>query len=187
MTTRIKKIIFILTILGVLTSCNSNPINSTQISPIDSSSATNDVAVKQMASVNPTSTPVEIPETHLHDTTTVSGNFILFLRPDSLRFQSYTLDDHSGIYETDSDFGFGITSTQDSLPKYKKYKNIQAVVSTNRYIIIKDCKSCPLTIDRDTIDYGIILSGKGREIKSTYEFVHSGDYLQEINEYFKIK
>ncbi|MFZ1800387.1 MAG: hypothetical protein WAU24_11040, partial [Chitinophagaceae bacterium] len=128
-----------------------------------------------------------IPKTFLHDTTIVSGNFILFLRPDSARFESYTKDPQSVIYETDSDFGFGIKGTHDSISKNTKYKNIKAIVSTDRYIIIKDCKNCPLTIDRDTIDYGVILSSAGGQIKTTYGFVHSGDYMQDVDEYFKIK
>jgi hypothetical protein len=50
--------------------------------------------------------------------------------------------------------------------------------------LIKDCKGCPLVIDRDTVDYGYILSGKGKSITTTYNSVHSGDYLDEISGYF---
>ena len=121
--TRMRKISFILTILVLLTSCENGSTNSTQTIPSDNSTRiTSDTVSKQTTPSTPTKTLAEIPETHLHDTTVVSGSFILFLRPDSLRFESYTLDDHSGIYETDSDFGFGIAGTMDNLTKHKKYK-----------------------------------------------------------------
>jgi hypothetical protein len=124
-------------------------------------------------------------KTHLHDTTVLSGSFILFLRPDDARFESY--DPDSGIGDADSDFGVGISNTTDSLSKNKKYKGIKATVSTNRFITIMDCKTCPLTIDRDTINYGIILSSKSKQIVTTYGQVHSGDYLQEVSGYFGLK
>jgi hypothetical protein len=127
-----------------------------------------------------------IPKSHLKDTTIISGNYVLFLRPDSLRFESYTKDSGSGIYEVDSDFGFGISVTIDSISESKRYKNIKTIVSEKRYIIIKDCKNSPLTIDRDTINYGLIMTAKGKEIKIS-TFVHSGDYLYDVDEYFNIK
>ncbi|MEK6616225.1 MAG: hypothetical protein AABZ32_08965 [Bacteroidota bacterium] len=43
-----------------------------------------------------------------------------------------------------------------------------------------------MTIDRDTIDYGLILSSKGKEIKIN-TFLHSGDYLYDVDEYFNVK
>jgi len=126
----------------------------------------------------------ETLKTHLHDTTILSGSFILFLRPDSARFESY--DEDSGIYDADADFGVAITNSMDGISKNKKYHNLKALISTNRFIIIKDCKTCPLTIDRDTIDYGVILSAKNKPVRTTYGQVHSGDYLQDVNEYFSI-
>jgi hypothetical protein len=111
---------------------------------------------------------------HLKDTTFMSGNFILFLRPDSLR--SLALGEID-----DSDFGFGIASTMDSL---EKRRDIKAEISTKRYVLIRDCKGGPLLIDRDTLDYGIIISGTGRAVERDY-MVHSGDYMQEINDYFQ--
>ncbi len=182
-----KRFLFILTITFSFAACNSNSDNSVQNnSAVSSPKVTSDTSIshKQISSIED---GITLPVTFLHDTTIVSGNFILFLRPDSARFESYTEAPRSGIYEADSDFGFGIAGTQDSLSKNKKYKNIKALISTDRYIIIKDCKNCPITIDRDTINYGVILSSTGRQIKSRYNFVHSGDYMQEVEEYFKIK
>jgi len=126
-----------------------------------------------------------VVNSHLHDTTTISGNFILFLRPDSLRFESYS--SKTELEEADADFGYGIQGTMDSIVNNSKYQNIFAFASTDRYILIKDCKNCPLLIDRDSINYGYILSGKKLELITNFSQVHSGNYLQEINEYFKIK
>ena len=178
MTTRL---IFLLTIFAF--SCNSptaktdnnlKTVADTTISPNNSTS------------IQTVNVDTIIPETHLKDTTIISGNFVLFLRPDSLRFESYTQNPYSGIYEADSDFGFSISATIDSISERKKYKNIKTTVSEKRYIIIKDCKNSPLTIDRDTIDYGLIMTSKGKEIKIN-TFLHSGDYLYDVDEYFNIK
>jgi hypothetical protein len=128
------------------------------------------------------------PPTHLHDTTRVSGNFILFLRPDDKRFEAETADDaENGMMEGDADFGVGISGTQDSVKGNQKYKGIRVVLSTNRYIQILDCKGGPLTIDRDTVNYGYILSGAGMAVLTTYNEVHSGNYLQELDEYFALR
>src|SRR5690349_11638830 len=50
----------------------------------------------------------------LPDTTVVAGDFVLFLRPDSIRFQDYAKQDEH-IYEADADFAFGVSATMDSL------------------------------------------------------------------------
>src|SRR4051812_9392917 len=47
---------------------------------------------------------------HLEDSIAISGDFVLFLRPDSIRFESYANEDEN-IYDADSDFGFGIAAT----------------------------------------------------------------------------
>ena len=84
----------------------------------------------------------------------------------------------------DADFGAGIGGTQDSLKRNDRYKDIKVLTSTNRFICISDCKNGPLIIDRDSVSYGFILSARGRPIAKTYNSVHSGDYLGEIDEYF---
>jgi hypothetical protein len=125
------------------------------------------------------------PPTHLHDSTSISGNVILFLLPDSARFGSY--DEDSGINEADSDLGVGIAKTLDSLLKNKKYKNVKGLSTSRRFIIIEDCLTCPKILDRDSVNYGVILSSKGKKIKKMYNQVHSGDYLQDIDDYFNVK
>ncbi|TDW99261.1 hypothetical protein [Dinghuibacter silviterrae] len=124
---------------------------------------------------------------HLTDTTFAGGSFILFLRPNEARFNFYdsaSEKEDNGINEADSDFGVGISNTFDSLKANPKYKNIQGLVSMDRYILIKDCAGGPLLVDRDTVSYGIILSAKGKSIYTSYNSVHSGDYLQDIDSYF---
>lgn len=126
-------------------------------------------------------------DTHLRDTVTVRGNFILFLCPDDQRFESYTKDPNSGIYEIDGDFGIGIANTLDELSKNKKFNGVQSLVSTKRYILIQDCATCPFMIDRDSIDYGVILSAKNQQIKTIHGAVHGSNFLQEIRAYFNIR
>jgi hypothetical protein len=93
-------------------------------------------------------------------------------------------DPDSGADEGEADFGVGISNTEDSVSKNNKYKDIKVLVSSSRYICIKDCKNGPLIIDRDTINCGYILSQKGRAIATAYNSVHSGDYLGEMGDYF---
>jgi len=81
------------------------------------------------------------PQAHLntdrHDTSFVEGSLILFLRPNDARYAE--LDSTSDeIGEGDADFGVGINSTLDSLKSNTQYKDIKGLVSTNRYIKIKD-------------------------------------------------
>jgi hypothetical protein len=123
-------------------------------------------------------------ETHLRDTVTISGNVILFLRPDDARFNSYVSAQEPGIYEVDSDFGAGISRTLDSIPKSNLYKDISASVTEKRYVVINDCEGCPITIDRDSVNYGFILSAAGKK-HILSRSVHSHAYIPEIEEYFE--
>jgi hypothetical protein len=91
------------------------------------------------------------------------------------------------FYDADSDFGVGVSNTLDSISKNKRYKNIKARTTGKRYINIKDCDQCPIIIDRDTVNYGVILSANGRKIETRYNEVHSGDYLQSVEEYFYLE
>jgi hypothetical protein len=123
-------------------------------------------------------------KTHLRDTTYAAGSFILFLRPDDARYGDLEKEAEDEAGDGDADFGVGIRGTQDSLKKNDRYKDIKVVTSTNRYICISDCKDGPLIIDRDSVSYGFILSARGKPIAQTYNSVHSGDYVGEIEEYF---
>jgi hypothetical protein len=125
-------------------------------------------------------------KTHLTDTTYAGGSFILFLQPDDARYEELEKEPDEGAGEGDSDFGAGISGTQDSLKINDRYKNIRVLTSGKRYICIKDCKDGPLIIDRDTVSYGFILSAKGRPIAATYNAVHSGNYLGELDKYFSL-
>jgi hypothetical protein len=126
----------------------------------------------------------QVSQHHLQDTAVLVGDFVLFLRPDSTRFEDYANEDEN-IYEADSDFGFGISATMDSISRNKKYNNIHSAVSDKRYIVIIDCKKCPQIVDRDTIDYGLVLTSKGKEIRIQTN-LHSGNYLQDVDEYFGV-
>jgi hypothetical protein len=125
-------------------------------------------------------------KTHLRDTTYAAGSFILFLRPDDARYAELEKEAEGDVGEGDADFGAGISGTQDSLKTNDRYKDIKVLTSTSRFICISDCKNGPLIIDRDSVSYGFILSTKGRPIAKTYNSVHSGDYLGEIDEYFSL-
>ena len=126
-------------------------------------------------------------KTHLRDTTYAGGSFILFLRPDDARYAELEKEVEGEAGDGDADFGAGIGSTQDSLKRNARYKDIKVLTSTNRFICISDCKNGPVIIDRDSVSYGFILSAKQRPIAKTYNSVHSGDYIGEIDEYFSLR
>jgi hypothetical protein len=123
-------------------------------------------------------------KTHLKDTSRLSGNFILFLLPDKERYAELSSDPDGEVNESDADFAAGIVSTKDSLRKNDKYRSIRFAATPSRIIIIEDCLGGPLVVDRDTVSYGYILSGKGKKIATEYNSVHSGNYLGEIDDYF---
>jgi len=183
-----RQLTFILLMCIVAISCRMNTNDSSASGSVDSSS--NDPVQDTLISRTPEeitrgSRGEAIPETHLRDTTEISGNVVLFLRPDDERFASYEENGATEIYEVDSDFGFGIAGTMDSLARIKKYKNLNADVTTKRFVTINDCNSCPMTIDRDSINYGYILSSAGRDIITSNE-VHSNNYLMEVDKYFEL-
>lgn len=124
-------------------------------------------------------------KTHLKDTIIIKGNFALFLRPDDARFESYA-NNSDAIYIEDSDFDIHVSATMDCIENNERYKDIHTSISDNRYIVVKDCKNGPRVIDRDTINYGLILSGKGKDI-TIKTFIHSKDYLDMVDGYFNIK
>ncbi|MGB3452436.1 MAG: hypothetical protein WBA59_01260 [Moheibacter sp.] len=115
------------------------------------------------------------------DTLRVEGKYVIFLRPSDEKYKS--LEDQPGIYESDSDFGFGISLTIDSLETISIYSNIKNTVTVDRYIEILDCADCPKIIDRDTLFYGLILTATNQKTK-TITNIHSMPYLDEIDEYF---
>lgn len=120
--------------------------------------------------------------THLKDTSLVNADCVVFLRPDSIRFESYK--EEEGIYEADSDFGFWLTAAIDSMKNDKGLEGITSYVSMDRFIKIKNCRNCPEIIDRDTIDYGVLLISKrkGLQINSG---LGGGNYIGVVRDYFK--
>ena len=120
--------------------------------------------------------------THLKDTSLVNADCVVFLTPDSTRFESYK--EEEGIYEADSDFGFWLTDAIDSMKTDKSLRGIVPYVTEDRFIKIKDCSICPAMIDRDTINYGILLISKkkGLQINSG---LGGGNYIGMVRDYFK--
>jgi hypothetical protein len=174
---------WLLLILVLAMSCHSPAGKPVPEQPIAADTA------KAVSSPGPS--PVEdkafVPKTHLKDTTHAAGSFILFLRPDDARYAELEKEGDEGLGESDADFGAGISGTEDSMKKNDRYKGIRVFSTSSRYICIADCKDGPLTIDRDSVNYGIILSGKGRPVAKTYNSVHSGDYLGELDDYFSLR
>ena len=147
-------------------------------------SACNNKAPKsETTSANNFNTKLE--NTSLSDTEFVENNSVIFLRPDSIRFNNY-LKEGEEIYEVDSDFGFAISATMDSMKKDFRLKNIYTTVSTKRFIFIRDCKKCPILVDRDSIDYGILLTKAGKEIQLQENHIYSSEvFLPDILKYFE--
>lgn len=133
-----------------------------------------------------TEKPVVV-KTYLRDTATFSGDCIIFLRPDKSRYKSYAAVQKEIINQVDSGFGMSIASTQSNMKLMKKYNPIKSFETIKRYIRLNDCAGCPSIIDRDTVDYGYILTGKNKIIQSEFNQVHAGNYLQEIDAFFGLK
>jgi hypothetical protein len=122
--------------------------------------------------------------THLSDTAMFSGSWVIFLRPDSARFEFYDQKLQSGLYEADADFGVAISMAIDSIIGNKDFKGIKGMVSTKRYITLLDCKGGPVTIDRDTVNYGVILSATGKPMKAEQNVYSGAHYVNVIRKYF---
>ncbi len=125
--------------------------------------------------------------THLSDTTVVKGDWVIFLRPDSARFDSYSEKLKSGIYAADADFGDASSMTIDTIIGNKNFKGIKAMISTHRFIKVVDCKECPVTIDRDTVNFGVILTGTGRPLKAEQNVYPGQHYIKAVRKYFEVK
>ena len=146
-----------------------------------------DTATKNIPDANNGKDSTVFSDVHLVDTTFIEGNHVTFLRPDDARYESYTRIPKSGIETADAHFGDATNMAIDTIIKNKNFKHIQAIVSSRRYIVIKDCKNCPITIDRDTINYGVILSAKGKEIKFEQDIFPGEHYIGLVREYFNLK
>ena len=118
--------------------------------------------------------------TRLKDTLKIEGTSIVILRPDSLRFDSYLKSGKDWIYEVDSDFGFGVTKALDSFNN----PNIDKIFTDKRFLEINNCHGCPKLIDRDSIDYGIIMISQNKNIKIDENVYGMEYYLEQFNKYF---
>lgn len=123
---------------------------------------------------------------HLKDSIQVEGDAVVFLVPDSTRFDQLNADPESGAVEVDSDHGYAIQQTVDSIQKDPMYQGITITVTSSRYIHFSGCFTCPPWMDRDSVNYGYVMTGPGRKPLMAINTVHGGDYLQEIHEYFGI-
>src|SRR5690348_6072092 len=134
-----RQSIFLTLVLAGCISSNNKPTDKVADS-LEAKDAITSVKEKVDAKNNP------FPWQHFQDTTYIRGEFVVFLRPDSIRFEYYANEDEN-IYDADSDFGFGISATIDSMERNEKYKDVHTTVSDKRYILIEDCKNCPRIID----------------------------------------
>ena len=180
-----KRFFFPFLIVGLVFSCNSADDKSVNYSAV----AVVDSAIKKIDTSNivvlADSTKLVGP--HLSDTVMFTGSWVIFLRPDSARFDFYANKVQQGIYDVDADFGFAISMAIDSIVGNKDFKGIKGMVSTKRYITMLDCKNGPVTIDRDTVNYGIILTGTDRLIKAEQNVYGGPHYIKVIRKYFGLK
>jgi hypothetical protein len=155
--------------------------------PVSDTAAVKDTAKKNLPAADNGKDSTIFSDVHLTDTTFIDGNHVTFLRPDDARYDSYLHNPKSGIKTADAHFGDATTMAIDTILGNKKFKGIKAIVSSHRYIVITDCKTCPITIDRDTINYGIILSAKGKEIKFEQDIYPGQHYIGMVRDYFSVK
>lgn len=126
-----------------------------------------------------------IAVTHLSDTVFIKGNVMVFFLPDSLRFENLVNNGAEGIYEVDADFGLGVSRTIDSMNRNPKFNHIDVQTTTKRFVRIADCNGGPVIFDRDSVNYGYIMSSSGHNFIWTGE-VHSSDYVMDVEEYFRL-
>jgi hypothetical protein len=50
-----------------------------------------------------------------------------------------------------------------------------------------DCKNGPVTIDRDTVNFGVILTGTAKDLKAEQNVYPGAHYLKLIRKYFGLK
>ena len=139
-----------------------------------------DTLIRLDENINKGQNKVKLEESYLIDTIKVYGNSIIVLRPDSLRFQSYLNNGEEWIYEVDSDFGFSFLMALDSF----NLLGVEEHVTQRRYVEILDCKNGPIVIDRDTIDYGVILTAPGRDIEVDQNLFGGEYYIDLFKKYF---
>lgn len=110
----------------------------------------------------------------------VKSPAIIVCRPDSLTFQAHLDQGEDWIYELDSDFGFNTYMALDSF----NMDGITETYTTKRYVNITNSEF-NTTIDRDSIEYGIILCHPNKAPlidTETYGYLY---YIQLFETYFR--
>lgn len=178
----IRRILSIIIFSILAFSCNQAPEKSgnDSIVKMDSTKIKTDSGLRKTDST-------KLIGSHLMDTAFVVGNEIVFLRPDSIRYETYSKKLNSGISEADADFGNAVSMALDTIIGNKNFKSVKATISTKRYIKILDCKGGPIIIDRDTVNFGIILSAKGKKIEAEQNVYPGEHYIKVVRKYFNLK
>ena len=184
-----KKYLLPFLLSAFILSCSDDkgksPSDSTAVAGSDSSM--NNVPDSMHVVAGSGSTKPKLIGSHLKDTTAVLGDWVIFLRPDSMRFESYSKNLKQGIYDADADFGDAVSMSIDTILGNKDFKGLKAMISNKRYIKVMDCKRGPVTIDRDTVNFGVILTGTGKALKAEQNVYPGEHYLRLIRKYFGLK
>ena len=94
-------LVFILLSIILIQSCNNSTGSNDVVKKVDSLAIEQKTQDQARSDTSPAehngSQPTPILQTHLQDTILMNGDFILFLQPDSPRFES--LEDEPGIYD----------------------------------------------------------------------------------------
>src|SRR5690348_2343932 len=97
----IKQLLFILFLFSACTSSTSKKNVPAKVSMINHDSSLSSNYIQHETKLG------RDPQNHLEDTTRIKGDYVLFLLPDSTRFEDYASEDEH-IYDADSDFGMAI-------------------------------------------------------------------------------
>ncbi|UKN03797.1 hypothetical protein K6119_09870 [Paracrocinitomix mangrovi] len=127
----------------------------------------------------------ELELAKLKDSTFINGKHVVIFIPDTVRFNSYLEKGEEWIYEVDSDFGFGISDALDSLEQEKFFKDVKTTSTENRYVIINGNYNQDVIIDRDTINYGLLLTAPNHEYQIDDNIYGMSYYYDLIKAYFQ--
>jgi hypothetical protein len=116
------------------------------------------------------------------DTLFIIGDATLFLRPDSCRFVQLEQASTPGVLEYDSDFGFAIAPLLDTSTDLKIKTAVEMGTATNRFILVEGCKDCPQLIDRDTLNYGLLMTSANKELEIVNSPIPAQAAIRQIME-----
>jgi len=130
-------------------------------------------------------TPTELKTDSKFDTLNADNFNVLFFLPTESEFEELLAEngEESGIYETDSDFGFYVNKVYDSLSKTDlKVKFVTERIlkySTGNGIEYFD------RLEKDQIPYGVIFNKINCDPKIEYGVMTDIGIFQELNDYNK--